>query len=110
MVNVTIGFSVGPLEHRSRHCLISEWQLSVADADAEIANTLIGQPVLSSLAYTCQYHWGEPKGSISSPLTLSQQQGVSDLQFQWTVLTVRASMHSWDDIEGLFITKVRNIH
>ncbi|PNF42419.1 hypothetical protein B7P43_G10953 [Cryptotermes secundus] len=82
-----------------------EWQLSVAGADAEIANTLAGQPVLSSLAYTCQYHWGEPRGSISSPLTLSQQQGVSDLQFQWTVLTVRTSMHSWDDIEGLFITK-----
>ncbi|XP_021924873.1 spermatogenesis-defective protein 39 homolog isoform X2 [Zootermopsis nevadensis] len=82
-----------------------EWQLSMAGADAEIAKALVGQPVLSSLAYTCQHHWSEPKGSISAPLTLSQQQGVSDRQFQWTVLTVRASLHSWDDIEGLFITK-----
>jgi hypothetical protein len=87
--------------------LISEWQLLVAGVDAEIAKTLAGQPVLSSLAYTCQHHWGEPRGSISSPLTLSQQQRVRDRQFQWTVLTVRASLHSWDDIEGLFITKVR---
>lgn len=82
-----------------------EWQLSLTGADAEVAKALVGQPVLSSLAYTCQHHWGEPRGSISSPLTLSQQQGVSNRQFQWTVLTVRASMHCWDDIEGLFITK-----
>jgi hypothetical protein len=90
--------------------MILEWQLSMAGADAEVAKALVGQSVLSSLAYTCQYHWGEPKGSISAPLTLSQQQGVSDRQFQWTVLNVRASMHCWDDIEGLFITKVRCIH
>jgi len=95
---------------RSRHYMILEWQLSMTGADAEVAKALVGQPVLSSLAYTCQHHWGEPRGSISSPLTLSQQQGVSNRQFQWTVLTVRASMHCWDDIEGLFITKVRYIH
>jgi len=95
---------------RSRHYVILEWQLSMTGADAEIAKALVGQPVLSSLAYTCQHHWDEPKGSISSPQTLSQQQGVSNRQFQWTVLTVRASMHCWDDIEGLFITKVRYIH
>ena len=94
---------------RSRH-MILDWQLSMAGADAEIAKALVGQPVLSSLAYTCQHHWGEPRGSISSPLTLSQQQGVSNRQFQWAVLTVRASMHCWDDIEGLFITKVRYIY
>jgi hypothetical protein len=108
MVNANFRAIVCPLERRRRHYLISEWQLSMAGTDAEIAKALAGQPVLSSLAYTCQHHWGEPKGSISSPLTLSQQQGVSDRQFQWTVLTVRASMHSWHDIEGLFITKVRN--
>jgi hypothetical protein len=95
---------------RSRHYMILEWQLSMTGADAEVAKALVGQPVLSSLAYTCQHHWGEPKGSISSPLTLSQQQGVRNRQFQWTVLTVRASMHCWDDIEGLLITKVRYIH
>ena len=90
--------------------MILDWQLTMAGADAEVAKTLVGEPVLSSLAYTCQYHWGEPRGNINSPLTLSQQQGVSNRQFQWTVLTVRASMHCWDDIEGLFITKVRYIH
>jgi hypothetical protein len=102
--------SIVSLICRSRHCMILEWQLSMTGADAEVAKALVGQPVLSSLAYTCQHHWGEPKGGISSPLTLSQQQGVSNRQFQWTVLTVRASMHCWDDIEGLFITKVRYIH
>jgi hypothetical protein len=110
MVNVNFSVILCPLKHRKRYYVISEWQLSVAGANAEIAKALAGQPVLSSLAYTCEHHWSEPRGSISSPLTLSQQQGVSDRQFQWTVLTVRASMHSWDDIEGLFITKVRNIY
>ena len=78
----------------------------MAGTDAEIAKDLVGRSVLSSLAYTCQHHWDKPKGAINSPLTLSQQQGISDRQFQWTVLNVRASLHSWDDIEGLFITKV----
>lgn len=79
-------------------------------ADAKVANALVGQPVLASLAYTCEHHWGEPRGIISSPLTLRHQHGVNDRQFQWTVLTVRASKQSWDDIEGLLITKVRYIH
>lgn len=79
----------------------------MAGADAEVAKDVLGQPVLSSLAYTCQHHWREPRGSPSSPLTLSQQQGVSDRQFQWTALTVQASKHSWDDIEELLITKNR---
>ncbi|GFG32980.1 hypothetical protein Cfor_09872 [Coptotermes formosanus] len=82
-----------------------EWQLAMAGTDAEVAKVLLGQPVLSSLAYTCQHHWGEPRGRLSSPQTLSEQQGVSDRQFQWTVLTVQASKQSWDDIEKLFITK-----
>ncbi|PSN36491.1 hypothetical protein C0J52_05065 [Blattella germanica] len=82
-----------------------EWQIAMAGTDAEIAKVLVGQSVLSSLAYACRHHWGEPRGAASSPLTLSQQQGVSDRHFQWTVLTVRASMKAWDDVEGLFITK-----
>ncbi|XP_069685385.1 spermatogenesis-defective protein 39 homolog isoform X2 [Periplaneta americana] len=82
-----------------------EWQLTMAGSNPEITKELVGQSVLSSLAYTCRHHWGEQKGSLSSPLTLCQQQGISDRQFQWTVLTVRASFQSWDDIEGLFITK-----
>lgn len=94
---------------RSKHYMILDWQLLMAGADAEVAKALVGQAVLSSLAYTCQHHWGEPRGSISSPQTLSQEQGVSDRQFQWTVLTVRASMHCWDDVEEQFITKVRYI-
>lgn len=82
-----------------------EWQLAMAGTDAEIAKDLVGRSALSSLAYTCEHHWDKPRGAINSPLTLSQQQGISDRQFQWTVLTVRASLHAWDDIEGLFITK-----
>jgi hypothetical protein len=103
-------FVIVSLKHRNRHCMILEWQLAMAGADAEVAKDVLGQPVLSSLAYTCQHHWREPRGSPSSPLTLSQQQGVSDRQFQWTALTVQASKHSWDDIEELLITKVRYIH
>jgi hypothetical protein len=94
-------------KHRNRLYMILEWQLAMAGTDAEVAKVLLGQPVLSSLAYTCQHHWGEPRGRLSSPQTLSEQQGVSDRQFQWTVLTVQASKQSWDDIEKLFITKVR---
>ncbi|CAG2059050.1 unnamed protein product [Timema podura] len=82
-----------------------EWQLSMAGTDAELCKTLVGQSVLGSLSHACRHHWGEPRGTSGSPLTLSSQQGVSARQFQWTVLNVRASLQAWDDIDGLFITK-----
>nr|CAD7433426.1 unnamed protein product [Timema monikensis] len=82
-----------------------EWQLSMAGTDAELCKTLVGQSVLGSLSHACRHHWGEPRGTSGSPLTLSSQQGVSARHFQWTVLNVRASLQAWDDIDGLFITK-----
>nr|CAD7204913.1 unnamed protein product [Timema douglasi] len=82
-----------------------EWQLSMAGTDAELCKTLVGQSVLESLSHACRHHWGEPRGTAGSPLTLSSQQGVSARHFQWTVLNVRASLQAWDDIDGLFITK-----
>nr|CAD7451656.1 unnamed protein product [Timema bartmani] len=86
-------------------CWCLEWQLSMAGTDAELCKTLVGQSVLGSLSHACRHHWGEPRGTSGSPLTLSSQQGVSARQFQWTVLNVRASLQAWDDIDGLFITK-----
>ncbi|XP_063225585.1 vacuolar protein sorting-associated protein 16B isoform X2 [Bacillus rossius redtenbacheri] len=82
-----------------------EWQLAEAGTDGELCRSLVGQPVLGSLAHCCRQHWGEPRGSPGSPLTLAQQHGVCDRQFQWTALNVRAAAQAWEDVRGLFITK-----
>lgn len=62
--------------------------------------------MVECLYQACRDHWGEAKGSVTSPLTLSQQQGVSDKQFQWTVISARAELQSWHDIESMFVAKV----
>ncbi|XP_049954538.1 spermatogenesis-defective protein 39 homolog [Schistocerca serialis cubense] len=78
-----------------------EWQQAVSSNE----NNIINNSVLDSLAYVCKHYWDEPKGNLFSPLTLCQQHGISEKQFQWTALTVRASLHAWDDIEALLFTK-----
>lgn len=61
--------------------------------------------VLASFAYLCKNHWTDSKTSITSPAILSTQQGIVERQYQWTVLTTRASLQAWTDIETIFITK-----
>lgn len=62
--------------------------------------------VLASLAYLCKNHWRELKTCKMSPWFFSTQQNISERQVQWVILTSRAEMKSWDDIEAHFLTKV----
>lgn len=66
---------------------------------------IMGNSVVECLYQACRDHWNEVKGSVTSPLTLSQQQGISDKQFQWTVISARAELQAWHDIESMFVAK-----
>ncbi|XP_066995521.2 spermatogenesis-defective protein 39 homolog [Anabrus simplex] len=92
-------------EFVNNYIKLLEWEMAMESCDGEIAQNLVGKPVLDAVTHACRYHWGEPKGSFGSPLTLSHQQGVSDRQYRWTLLTVRAAMQAWEDIDNIFITK-----
>lgn len=83
--------------------IFSEWLVAVEPMSEGVPS----KSVLLSLNHLCKNHWNDSKTSLTSPATLSTQQNVAERQFQWTVLTTRASMQSWEDIETLFITKVR---
>uniref|UniRef100_A0A1B6DLI8 Vps16 C-terminal domain-containing protein n=3 Tax=Clastoptera arizonana TaxID=38151 RepID=A0A1B6DLI8_9HEMI len=64
-----------------------------------------GDSVIDCLSQACHKHWSEAKGIPTSPLTLTNQQNISDKQFQWTAVTARAELKAWGDVENLFIAK-----
>lgn len=79
-----------------------EWLLAVGLSDPSVPSG----SVLSSLSHSCKKFWNEPKVSILAPTALRTQLDIVDRQYEWTVLTTRASLGGWEDIETLFITKV----
>lgn len=92
-------------EHVKQFIKLLEWQTAMATNDGDLAQGLIGLPVLGSIAHACKHHWGEPKGSFGSPLTLCQQQGVNERQYRWTALAVRSALQSWEDISSILASK-----
>lgn len=69
--------------------------------EAAAAGKPTGESVSDCLDYACRNHW-DSKGSLS-PLSLVQDQGVSERLFHWVALNARAG--SWADIDNLIITK-----
>ncbi|XP_075228048.1 vacuolar protein sorting 16B [Lycorma delicatula] len=82
-----------------------EWQkmAKIPKSDDDVDE--VGLSVVDCLSYACENHWSEAQGSAYSPFVIAQQHGVSDKQFQWTVLLVRGKLKAWEDIENFFITK-----
>lgn len=67
---------------------------------------VVEESVVDCLSVLCEKHWGETKEALS-PQWFSQQQGISDKQYQWTAIAVRARLQSWQDIHTLLTAKVQ---
>uniref|UniRef100_A0A1B6GG77 Vps16 C-terminal domain-containing protein n=1 Tax=Cuerna arida TaxID=1464854 RepID=A0A1B6GG77_9HEMI len=63
-----------------------------------------GDSVVDCLSELCEKHWGEVKGPLS-PAWFTQQQRVSDKQYQWTAINARAKLQAWPDIQALLTAK-----
>ncbi|XP_072895390.1 spermatogenesis-defective protein 39 homolog isoform X1 [Hemitrygon akajei] len=67
--------------------------------------SILCMPLVTTLYYSCFYHYGESDGTFSSPANLKKTFKISDKQYLLTALAARAKLKAWKDVDSLFITK-----
>uniref|UniRef100_A0A8C1WSA5 Spermatogenesis-defective protein 39 homolog n=1 Tax=Cyprinus carpio TaxID=7962 RepID=A0A8C1WSA5_CYPCA len=91
-----------------RHIII---EASDKKADAEIFKkfprkaSILNMPIITTLYYSCFYHYGESEGTYSSPANIRKTFRISEKQYILTALGARAKLKSWFDVDSLFNTK-----
>ncbi|VDK82958.1 unnamed protein product [Litomosoides sigmodontis] len=67
--------------------------------------TLIGQPVLTTLYYSCLYHFDLPVNSYASPLSIKEFFNMTEKQYAWMAVSALSRSKRWDDIEKVLMSK-----
>uniref|UniRef100_UPI00398E77BA spermatogenesis-defective protein 39 homolog n=1 Tax=Pristiophorus japonicus TaxID=55135 RepID=UPI00398E77BA len=67
--------------------------------------SIMHMPLVTTLYYSCFYHYGESDGTFSSPANLKITFKISDKQYLLTTLAARAKLKAWKDVDSLFTTK-----
>ncbi|NXY69342.1 SPE39 protein, partial [Glareola pratincola] len=67
--------------------------------------SILNMPLVTTLFYSCFYHYTEPEGTFSSPTNLKKTFKIPDKQYVLTALAARAKLRAWDDVDALFTTK-----
>ncbi|CAG9138800.1 unnamed protein product, partial [Plutella xylostella] len=93
------GIDVNQAKIVTNYIKFLEWQKCAA------VPALSNKSVMECLSHCCAHHWTETAGKIMSPLTLSQQQQITPLQYDWVVLNVHAKLKNWDIVESIFTRK-----
>uniref|UniRef100_A0A8C4TLX0 Spermatogenesis-defective protein 39 homolog n=1 Tax=Erpetoichthys calabaricus TaxID=27687 RepID=A0A8C4TLX0_ERPCA len=66
---------------------------------------ILDMPIITTLYYSCFYHYGESEGTYSSPGSIKKTFKLSDKQYLLTALGARAKLKAWKDVDSLFVTK-----
>ncbi|XP_069772151.1 spermatogenesis-defective protein 39 homolog isoform X2 [Narcine bancroftii] len=67
--------------------------------------SILQMPLMTTLYYSCFYHYGESEGMFSSPTNLRKTFKISEKQYLLTTLAARAKLKAWSDVDSLFTTK-----
>ncbi|EHB04786.1 hypothetical protein GW7_03497 [Heterocephalus glaber] len=67
--------------------------------------SILNMPLVTTLFYSCFYHYGEAEGTFSSPINLKKTFKIPDKQYVLTALAARAKLRAWHDVDALFTTK-----
>uniref|UniRef100_A0A8C1YCF3 Spermatogenesis-defective protein 39 homolog n=1 Tax=Cyprinus carpio TaxID=7962 RepID=A0A8C1YCF3_CYPCA len=103
-------FSQDDATHVQDHYTLLERQI-IIEADAEIFKkfprkaSILNMPIITTLYYSCFYHYGESEGTYSSPENIRKTFRISEKQYILTALGARAKLKSWFDVDSLFNTK-----
>uniref|UniRef100_A0A8C2D6I1 Spermatogenesis-defective protein 39 homolog n=1 Tax=Cyprinus carpio TaxID=7962 RepID=A0A8C2D6I1_CYPCA len=103
-------FSQDDATHVQDHYTLLERQI-IIEADAEIFKkfprkaSILNMPIITTLYYSCFYHYGESEGTYSSPANIRKTFRISEKQYILTALGARAKLKSWFDVDSLFNTK-----
>uniref|UniRef100_A0A8D1J8D1 Spermatogenesis-defective protein 39 homolog n=3 Tax=Sus scrofa TaxID=9823 RepID=A0A8D1J8D1_PIG len=67
--------------------------------------SILNMPLVTTLFYSCFYHYTEAEGTFSSPVNLKKTFKIPDKQYVLTALAARAKLRAWHDVDALFTTK-----
>ncbi|EFO16596.2 hypothetical protein LOAG_11909 [Loa loa] len=67
--------------------------------------TLIGRPVLTTLYYSCLYHFDLPVNAYASPLSIKECFNITEKQYAWMAISALTSLKRWNDIERVLMSK-----
>ncbi|NP_001001836.1 spermatogenesis-defective protein 39 homolog [Danio rerio] len=112
---LSLPFSQDDSTHVQDHYTLLERQIIIEasdkKADTDIFKkfprkaSILNMPIITTLYYSCFYHYGEPEGTFSSPSNIRKTFRISEKQYITTALGARAKLKSWFDVDSLFNTK-----
>ncbi|XP_030627714.1 spermatogenesis-defective protein 39 homolog isoform X2 [Chanos chanos] len=116
---LSLPFSQDDASHVMDHYTLLERQIIIEAADKKAESmgqmdvfkkfprkaSILNMPIITTLYYSCFYHYGEPEGTYSSPVNIRKTFRISDKQYILTALGARAKLKSWVDVDSLFNTK-----
>uniref|UniRef100_A0A8C8BXP1 Spermatogenesis-defective protein 39 homolog n=1 Tax=Oncorhynchus tshawytscha TaxID=74940 RepID=A0A8C8BXP1_ONCTS len=112
-------FSPDDATHVQDHYTLLERQIIIEANDKQVESSgqadifkkyprkasILNMPIITTLYYSCFYHYGESDGTFSSPANIRKTFRISDKQFLLTCLGARAKLKAWFDVDALFTTK-----
>nr|XP_055041910.1 spermatogenesis-defective protein 39 homolog isoform X1 [Misgurnus anguillicaudatus] len=112
---ISLPFSQDDATHVQDHYTLLERQIIIEasdkNADGEIFKrfprkaSILNMPIITTLYYSCFYHYGESEGTYSSPANIRKTFRISEKQYILTALGARAKLKLWFDVDSLFNTK-----
>uniref|UniRef100_A0A4W5NYB7 Spermatogenesis-defective protein 39 homolog n=1 Tax=Hucho hucho TaxID=62062 RepID=A0A4W5NYB7_9TELE len=116
---LSLPFSPDDATHVQDHYTLLERQIIIEANDKQVESSgqadifkkyprkasILNMPIITTLYYSCFYHYGESDGTYSSPANIRKTFRISDKQFLLTCLGARAKLKAWFDVDALFTTK-----
>nr|XP_023657984.1 spermatogenesis-defective protein 39 homolog isoform X3 [Paramormyrops kingsleyae] len=114
---IGLPFSPEDASHVQDHYTLLERQIIIEANDKQAENkvevfkkhprkaSILNMPIITTLYYSCFYHYGEPEGTFSSPANIRSTFKISEKQYFLTVLGARAKLKEWFDVDRLFTAK-----
>ncbi|XP_010151693.1 PREDICTED: spermatogenesis-defective protein 39 homolog, partial [Eurypyga helias] len=116
---IGLPFSAEDTSHIQDHYTLLERQIIIEANDRHLETagqsevfrkyprkaSILNMPLVTTLFYSCFYHYGEAEGTFSSPINLKKTFKIPDKQYVLTALAARAKLRAWNDVDALFTTK-----
>ncbi|XP_036398415.1 spermatogenesis-defective protein 39 homolog [Megalops cyprinoides] len=116
---ISLPFSPDDAAHVQDHYTLLERQIIIEASDKQMETkgqsdifkkyprkaSILNMPIITTLYYSCFYHYGEPEGTFSSPANIRQTFKIAEKQYFLTALGARAKLKAWFDVDSLFTTK-----
>ncbi|NXJ04034.1 SPE39 protein, partial [Odontophorus gujanensis] len=116
---IGLPFSAEDVSHIQDHYTLLERQIIIETSDRHLEMggqseifrkyprkaSILNMPLVTTLFYSCFYHYTEAEGTFSSPTNLKKTFKIPDKQYVLTALAARAKLRAWEDVDALLTTK-----